>query len=339
MELLRSLLFLPPGASTMAEPIDQLHFFIIGTTFVGAFGILGAALWFSFKYRRRSDREYAPRIWSPTWLEVSSVGTLLSLFILWWAIGVRQYGELQNTPANAMDVYVVGKQWMWKFTYPDGKSSAGVLVVPSGRPIRLLLTSRDVIHSFFVPAFRIKQDAVPGRYSSVWFEADREGTYRAMCAEYCGQSHSRMWADVVVLDPEDYERWLEGAGDEQESGGDDMVSRGRDAAARYGCLGCHTTTGQDHIGPTWRGLYGSYEELADGERILVDEDYLTESMMEPEARRVAGFETVMPTYRGVLPQPEVAAIVELIKSLEDADVEPVVELPPVDPVEPDGGVP
>lgn len=354
MELLRAILFLPPGASTMADEIDKLHFVVIGTTMLGATGIFAAVIWFTLKYRRRSDQEYTEKVRAPVWFEVLVIGGLLSLFLAFWVVGMRQYGRMHKAPEDALTVYVTAKQWMWKFSHPQGRSSVGYLVVPAGEPVRLLITSRDVIHSFYVPAFRIKQDAVPGRWTSIWFEADRRGSYPLFCAEYCGQAHSRMWGSVVVLEPRDYRSWLDGAmpdrvreaqanarvhggryGDRGES---TLIEQGEQAAARYGCLGCHTVTGQRHIGPSWRGIFGTYEELENGERVFVDEEYLTESMMQPEAKVVAGFDPVMPSFMGVLPQPEVAALVEYIKALETSDEEPVVNLPPVEARQVDAGV-
>jgi cytochrome c oxidase subunit 2 len=273
-------------------------------------------------------------------MEMSVAGAMLVLFVGFWVAGYRQYLAIRVPPPGALEVYVTAKQWMWKFHYPSGQSTAGYVVVPAGRPVEMLLTSRDVIHSFYVPELRVKQDALPGRYTSMWFRADRAGTVQARCAEYCGVSHSRMWADVVVLDPGDYSRWLEGsapprvaaaeanaaasgrAGDEDA----DLAERGGRLAVRYGCTACHTIDGQPHIGPSWAGTFGSVRTFADGETTVADESYLTESMMDPEERRVAGFEAVMPTYRGLIQGPEVAALVAYIKSLRDRPVAPAVNL-------------
>lgn len=356
MDLLRKLLFLPPGASQMARDIDLLHGFVIGVSALGAFGVALATVRFVVKYRHRSGPGYTEHVGAPRGFELGIGGFLVALFILWWVLGYRQYGEIQAKADGALEIYVTGKQWMWKFAYPDGRSTAGYLVVPRNEPVVLQLTSRDVIHSFFVPAFRIKRDALPSRYTTISFEATRSGTYRAMCAEYCGTSHSRMWADVVVLSPPDYEQWLEGeppapvaraqagavvrggrTGDED---GATLAERGREIAAQYGCLSCHTTDGQQHVGPTWAGLYGSHETLDDGQTVEVDADYITESMMRPNAKRVRGFDALMPTYQGELEGDEVAAVVAFIRSLRDAPHESAVELPELAPAagtQPDGG--
>lgn len=215
---------------------------------------------------------------------------------------------------------------MWKFSYPDGPASVGALYVPANRPVRLHLTSRDVIHSFFVPEFRIKRDAVPGMYTMAWFEAVEPGRYPILCAEFCGTGHSMMRGEVVVLRPADYAAWLDGrapaaAVDAMEAGAPGLeglvrlAELGRDAAARHGCFECHTIDGTPHIGPTWLGLYGSWEMMRDGERIYVNEAYITESMMDPQARIVAGFSPVMPSFLGQISPAETAAIIEYMKSL------------------------
>lgn len=353
---MRRLLFLPTAATTFADSIDHLHFFVIAVTFIGS-AIVGAiALFCVFAYRRRGLPAATPRVSAPAWLELSFAVTLLSLFVGWWYIGFRQYIDYATPPPDAQDVYVTGKQWMWQFAYPEGRGSVGVLIVPAGRPIRLIITSRDVIHSFYVPAFRIKRDALPGRYTTTWFEAPKAGTHDIYCAEFCGTEHSRMWASVVVLGPDNYRRWLEGENPrpvEQAvsraalvdgrvarvgAQSEPMAEQGRRAATERGCLSCHTIDGQRHIGPTWHNLYGRWVDLRGGGRVLADEQYLTRSMMEPQADVVAGYRPVMPTYFGSLPQPDAAAIVEFIKTLHDGHVRPAVPLPRAEVVG-DGGSP
>jgi cytochrome c oxidase subunit 2 len=354
-ELFRRVLFLPPQSSTMAPEIDHLHYFVISTTMAGAAAVGLLAIYWVVKYRARgslpSRTEGAPT--TPAWFELMLAGGLLSLFCVWWFIGYMQYVRLRVPPANALDVYVSAKQWMWKFAYPDGQSSIASLYIPTARPVRLLLTSRDVIHSFFVPDFRIKQDALPGRYTTAWFEVKEPGTHQVLCAEYCGTGHSVMRAQVVALDPSDYARWLAagnstgvvgGLGEEPRAplaqvGGValagppdvdpaseeefpaahlvDLVRVGTEAAAQQGCLRCHTLDGAPHIGPSWAGLYLDRVPLAGGGTAVADEAYLTESMMDPLAKIHAGYAPVMPSYHGLLSPAETAAILELIKSLRD----------------------
>jgi cytochrome c oxidase subunit 2 len=228
-----------------------------------------------------------------------------------------------------MDVYVQGKQWMWKFAYPGGPNSLDVLRVPEGRPVRLLLTSRDVIHSFFVPALRVKMDVLPGRYTQAWFTATKPGRYEIFCTEYCGLSHSGMLAELVVMPAGEFDAWiaeqrrgLTVAQDgtpvaaERVAAIASVVEQGRRVAAEQGCLKCHSVDGTRHIGPTWTNLYLREERLADGKMVRADEAYLTKSMMDPAADVVQGFQNVMPTYQGRLSPPEVAAVVEYIKSLQ-----------------------
>jgi len=325
-ELMRRMLFLPEQGTSYAADVDHLHFFVISVTMLAAAGVAITALWFFVRYRRRSEREATPRV-EPTALhEVIFVGVPLGLFLLWFAIGFTQFVRLKTPPRDAMDVYVQGKKWMWKFAYPGGPNGADVLKVPAGRPVRLLMTSQDVIHSFFVPAFRLKQDVLPGRYAETWFEAKAPGRYPIFCAEYCGLGHSAMLGEVEVLPQADFDAWVAQARASTVAHAQDMgteridvraslVEQGRTLAAEYGCLKCHSVDGTPHIGPTWLDLYRKKERLIDGSTIVADEAYLTESMMDPGARIVAGYKNVMPTFQGKIPGPEIAAILEFIKSL------------------------
>jgi cytochrome c oxidase subunit 2 len=327
-DLLRRLLFLPEQGSEYARSVDFLHYFVIIATMLGATAVFAAAAVFVVRYRRRGQGEATPHV-EPTLVhEALFVSLPLVLFLSWFAIGFRQYVSLQTPPKDATDVYVQGKKWMWKFAYPGGPNSTDVLRVPAGRPVRLLLTSRDVIHSFFVPAFRLKQDALPGRYTQTWFQATEPGRHQIFCAEYCGVGHSAMLGEVVVMKAEEFDAWiadqrrgLAAVQDAAPAAGEtidiraSLLEQGRKLAAEYGCFGCHTVDGTQHIGPTWRDLYGKAERLEGGKSVRVDEAYLTRSMMDPRAEVVAGYQPVMPTFQGRVPAPEIAAIVEFIKSL------------------------
>lgn len=311
-EMMRWLLALPEQASTVAFEIDVLHYVVVTTSMLGAVGVATAVAILLFRFRRRPG--YTPprrgrRV--PVWAEIVAIVGLLGMFLVFWIIGFRQFVHLQTPPANAIDVYVVGKQWMWTFAYPDGTSSLGNLYVPAHRPVRLIMTSRDVIHSFFVPQFRIKQDVLPGRSTITWFEANRAGQFDIFCTEYCGTEHSMMRGKVIVLDDADWARWTEAG----PPAGQELEAQGAKIAAERGCLRCHTVDGTPHLGPTWAGVYGSMIELASGERVRADEAYLTESMMDPERRLRRGYEPIMPTYLGLLDGGEIAALVEYIRSL------------------------
>jgi cytochrome c oxidase subunit 2 len=314
-EFMRQLLALPPQASTLAPAVDYLHYFVIGVTMLGAVLTFLVALIFVVRYRRKRD-ELTPPIKISVWVEASWIGALLVLFCLWWVLGYRLFIQMTTPPPDSMEVYVTAKQWMWKFAYPNGKRAINVLTVPVNRPVRLTMTSRDVIHSFSVPAFRLKMDVVPGTYTTTWFQAVQTGSFQILCAEYCGVSHSNMWARVDVLSAEDYERWLDA---QREDGTDDMYVQGREVAVRHGCVACHTFDGRRHLGPSFGGLYGREVRFSDGTTRLADAAYLTESMMDPRAQVVEGFAPIMPTYHGLLSAGETAALVELIRSLSDVE--------------------
>jgi len=347
-DLLRRALFLPDAGTAFARSIDRLHFTVVSTSFGAAALVFLVTLVLIVRYRSRGPRSATPRVQVPYSVELGLGSSLLLLFCAWWLVGFRQYESMRGSEGPTTAVYVTAKQWMWEFSRADGLRSASVLVLPRGDAVRLVLTSRDVIHSFYVPSFRIKQDAVPGRYTSIVIRPDRVGTFPVYCAEYCGLNHSRMWGNVVVLDPAEYERYLDGdlpdrvarAGGEPatrgglgaESINTPMSERGRAAASRYACFSCHTIDGQPHIGPTFRGLFGRRESLTDGRTVTADEDYLTRSMMEPMRDVVKGFSPVMPTYQGVLEQPDAAAIVEFIKLLGHRAPDPAIVLPKVAPV-------
>jgi len=338
MELLRDLLMLPPGASTIADEIDIFHGVVIGVAMLGAVLVALMALEFLRRHRARGRPRTSPiPLWQmPLWLELVLIVGISVLFLGWWLLGVRQYDHMRDPPRNSLQVYVVGKQWMFKFAYPDGRTTADVLYVPAGRPVTLIMTSRDVIHSFFVPAFRVKYDLLPDRYTMMWFEAPEPGDYQLLCAEFCGTGHSTMRGTVRVLGPEDYRAWLAGdyepaprgqldPGPGQELRArlrvrpEELAERGEEVAASRGCLRCHTTDGSPHIGPSFAGLYGWCVTLTDGGTVLADEAYLTRSMMDPAVDHVAGYALVMPSYRGELEPGEVAGLVELIKSLRQQE--------------------
>jgi cytochrome c oxidase subunit 2 len=332
-ELLRRLLLLPEQASTVSREIDLLHYVVIGTSVIGSLVVAGFAAVFLYRFRRGAHRPRrrlrdaagAPgdghalhTLRVPVRLELGMIGLLLAIFLGFWVVGYRQFMHLSTPPQGTVDVYVVGKQWMWIFSYPDGTASNGELHVPVGRPVRLLMTSRDVIHSFFVPAFRVKHDVVPGRMTSLWFEAKRPGTYDVFCTEYCGTDHSRMRARVVVMTPSDYAEAAERR--RRETGS--LAAIGERTAVERGCLRCHTVDGTPHVGPTWAGLYRAEIPLEGGGTAIADEAYLTESMMAPATRIHRGFVPTMPSYFGILSAGETAAIVEYIKALAARPPEP-----------------
>ncbi len=340
--LLHRILNLPPQASSVARELDALHYFVILVTMGGATAVSLVAAYFLFKYRREAgrgggtppdERRGYTKGGMPYWGEWLMVTGLLGLFVAWWVIGYRQYVRLRVAPAGATEIYVTAKQWMWEFAYPDGTATSGVLYVPTGRPVKLLMTSRDVIHSFFVPQFRIKQDVLPERITEVWFEVVEPGTYEVLCAEFCGTNHSAMRAMVVAVPQGEFERMLTDrprvsvagpmyrepaiVGQQAPRQRLSLAAAGESAAARHGCLKCHTTDGSAHLGPSWRGLWGSRVPLEGGQEIEVDAAYVTESMMDPNAKMHAGFKPLMPSFRGQVSAGETAAIIEYMKSLSE----------------------
>lgn len=307
-EALRNALYLPPQASSVARGIDYLHYTVIGAAFAVAAATFLLIFYFLIRFRERPGQPQPPRRF-PHWAEVVLATITLGTFLTWWVIGFAQYRAIRTVPDGAMRIHVVAKQWMWEFVYPNGANGQEELRVPVGVPVELVLTSRDVIHSFYVPAFRLKQDVIPGRVTSLSFTATLPGTYAIDCAEYCGAGHAKMLGRVVAMPAGDFARWL---GDHP---AEELAKTGEHLAARYGCFRCHTVDGTPHLGPTWRGLYRRPTTFADGSHALADDTYLTESMMDPAIRLVAGCQPIMPSYLGLLSGPDAAAIVEYIHSL------------------------
>ncbi|MCP3977911.1 MAG: cytochrome c oxidase subunit II [bacterium] len=304
--------WLPAQASELAKEVDSdwalvywlSAFFFALITFLLVF--------FSLRYRSRPGHKEEQTASHNTPLEVvwSVIPTFLVVILFWNSY--TTFLQMVTPPAGAYEVLVTGQKWNWLFTYPNGYIDAD-LHVPAETPVTLVMTSEDVIHAFYVPELRVKRDVMPGRYSKVWFSATQLGEYDIFCAEYCGTSHSEMLSKLVVHEPADYEAWLEEASD--------FLSRMPPAEAgemlyeQRGCKQCHSVDGSAGIAPTFLGLFGTEEQLADGSRILVDENYVRESIYDPMSRVTAGYDPVMPTYRGRLKDEEATAIIEYIKTL------------------------
>lgn len=299
----------PVGASENAAAVDHLYLFLVLVTVVMTVLIFGAVFAFALKYRRRPGR-VAHQIEGSTKLEIawSIAPFLVMLVMFFW--GAKIYFDNGTAPANAIDLYVVGKQWMWKVQYPEGQREINELHVPVGRPVKLTLASEDVIHSFFIPAFRIKKDVVPGRYNTEWFTATRPGRYHLFCAEYCGTEHSGMIGWVTVMQPADYENWLSGGG----SSGT-MAQQGEKLFSQLGCSTCHLLDEQGRC-PNLRGVYGSRVLLNDGRTVLADDAYIRESILNPNAKIVAGFkQDIMPTFQGQVSEDGMLQLIVYVKSL------------------------
>ncbi len=308
--------WLPPKSSTVAPAVDAVFNVIYWVSVVFFVLIVVTMVVFLFKYRRRPGVEPKPAPSHNTVLELTWSGLPLLLVIAIFYLSYRVYLDMVTPPQNAYEVVVTAQKWSWSFTYPNGYIDPE-LHVPVDKPVRLVMTSEDVIHSLFVPAFRIKMDVVPGRYTKAWFQATEPGEYVIFCTEYCGTGHSDMLSQVVVHPPGEFETWLADASNflatmPPHEAGEKLVT------AR-GCPQCHSADGSAGIGPTFQDLYGKTHALADGSMITVDENYVRESILEPMAKVVAGYEPVMPTYQGRLEDDEILAIIAYLKVLAGAD--------------------
>jgi len=302
--------FLPPQASTVAGQVDLLFLVLVllATFFTSIVLIL--IVFFGIRYRggKVADRSNPPT----TSLKVE-LGWVFGLLVLvmgtyfWAAI---QYFNMFRPPERTQDIYVLGLQWMWKFQHPEGIQEINTLHIPVGRDIRLIMISEDVIHSFYVPEFRLKYDVIPGRYTNLFFQATKPGTYNIFCAEFCGTEHSKMIGQVIVMDPSDYENWLSSGGAVAQP----IASSGEQLFQEFGCDGCHVT-GVGTIAPSLDGLFGKQETLQDGQTVIADESYIRESILLPQEKIVAGYQPVMPTYEGQISEEQLVQLVEYIKGL------------------------
>jgi cytochrome c oxidase subunit 2 len=312
----------PESASSLSGDVDLLF---IAWSAVSAFFTLliaGLILYFMARYRRRHPEEVGANERAAMWLEVGWSVVPLAIMLAMFVWGTRVFFRLYRPPADAVELTAIGKQWMWKIQHPGGQREINTLHVPIGQPIRLTLASEDVIHSFYVPAFRVKQDAVPGRYTSVWFEATKPGTYHLFCAEYCGTEHSRMIGSIVAMEPQDYETWLAGG-----AAGKSMVASGAELFQSFACDTCHRAakvrdTGRIARGPALEGVYNNQVKLTDGRTVTADDNYLRESILTPAAKVVAGWEPVMPTFQGQVSEEQLSGLIAYIRSLGAAGSAP-----------------
>ena len=302
---------MPPAASTIAPEIDSLFYFIYWASVFFFFVVTIGTLIFVIVYKKKHGEKskLTPGITHHVGLELlwSIIPAVIFMMIFFW--GAKLFLKLNVIPADAMEIRVTAQQWNWLFTYPGGAKN-DKLVVPNGKPVKLLLSSVDVIHSFFIPDFRVKMDAVPNRYTSLWFQSDNNGDYDFYCAEYCGQQHSKMVGTVSVVSESEYKAWIEEIS---------VTPPGDVLYKRFGCATCHTLDGTVSNGPSLKGLFGKKEELTDGTMQVVDDNYLRESILEPKAKIVKGFEPVMPTFQNTINQEELDALIDFIKGLGAED--------------------
>jgi cytochrome c oxidase subunit 2 len=304
---------LPEQASTLAPRVDALYFFLLGVAAFFTVLIAALILYFSIKYRRgntKVDRTVNQDRGHAFGMEIAwmVIPFLISMMIFVW--GARLYFSDYRPPAGALQVQLVAKQWMWKFQHPDGHREINTLHVPLGQAVELSMISEDVIHSFYVPAFRIKRDVLPGRYSTCWFEATRTGEFHLFCAEYCGTNHSQMIGRIVVVDPAEYQTWLAG-GQLNESPAD----AGKRLFGELRCITCHVPNEAAPRCPPLENLYGRQVKLATGQAVAADEDYLRESILRPGAKVVVGYSPVMPSFDGQVNEEQLIQLITYIKSL------------------------
>ncbi|HEY9435610.1 MAG TPA: cytochrome c oxidase subunit II [Blastocatellia bacterium] len=303
--------FLPENASSFAGDVDALYFTLVGVSVFFAALIAALEVYFAIKYRRRSPGEIPPKTATSYALETAwiAVPFLICMVIFIW--GASLYYRIYSAPKETMEVYVTAKQWMWRFQHTGGQREINELHVPLGRRVKLTMTSEDVIHSFFVPAFRVKADVLPGqgRYRVIWFEPTKPGRYHLFCAEYCGTNHSGMIGWVEVMRPQEFQAWLSVGGAEGS-----MASSGQKLFQQLPCASCHKSDGAGRC-PVLEGVFGKQVQLQDGRTVTVDEDYIRESILDPKAKVAAGYEPIMPNFTGLLSEEQIAQLVAYIKSI------------------------
>jgi cytochrome c oxidase subunit 2 len=299
----------PKEASTIAPYADALYFFLLAMTLVGVI-IVGALVFgFSLRYRKERSPE-ATQIEGSTLLEATWTIIPLVIFLVTFVWGALLYFRIYNPPANSMNIYIVGKQWMWKAEHPGGQHEINTLHVPTGRPVQLTMISQDVFHSYSIPEFRVKREVIPGRYSTVWFNATEPGVYHLFCTQYCGTLHSGMIGTVTALSPDDYQKWTDAS-----TSGMSLAQNGERLFASLGCNQCHTGDAGAR-GPNLAGLYGKKVQMEDGSTQLANEAFLRDTILNPSSHVPAGYKPIMPTYQGQISEEGLIDLVEYLKSLK-----------------------
>jgi len=304
----------PDAASSISGNVDALFGFLVLTSLFFVVLIAVLVVFAMFKYRRRHPAEVGDAAHGNLALELgwTLIPLMIALGLFGW--GAMVYVNYRTTPKNTLDIYVIGKQWMWKLQQPNGKREINELHIPVNRDIKLILGSEDVIHDFYVPAFRVKMDVVPGRYNTLWFRATKVGTYHFFCSQYCGTNHAVMGGWVTVMDPADYAAWLS-----DESGNVNPVSAGEQLFSQMACNTCHLSNGTGRA-PSLNGLYNAKVLLADGTTVTADDAYIRESILQPKAKIVAGYQPVMPTFQGLVTEEQILNLTSYIKSLQSQPV-------------------
>ncbi|MEO8809649.1 MAG: cytochrome c oxidase subunit II [Rhodanobacter sp.] len=297
-----------PEASSIAPSVDTLWWLMIGLCSLVTIGVFGTMLAFTVHYRRGSHADRRNRHAKSLGVELTWTLVPFAMFIGLFVWSLVLFARLHTPPADAQTIYVVAKQWMWKIQHPGGQREINTLHVPLGQPVRLTMTSQDVIHSFYVPAFRIKQDVLPDRYTRLWFTATRLGRFRFFCTQYCGLDHSKMGGFVVVMRPADFARWLD-----RHAGPESLAARGAAVFRQRGCSGCHGANASVHA-PDLDGIFGRQVHLSDGSTVLADDRYIHDSIMLPDAQIVAGYAPIMPSFKGQIDESDMLALIAYLKS-------------------------
>ena len=299
----------PEQASTIARSVDQLHFFLTGVTLFFTALIFGTIFYFAVKFRRRSPDEIPPQIEGSLPLELvwTLIPAALTVFMFLWASSL--YFRNSRPPIASTEMFVIGKQWMWHLQHPEGPREINELHVPLGVPVKLTMTSEDVIHDFYIPAFRVKKDVIPGLYTSIWFQATKLGTYHFFCAQYCGTQHAGMIGWVFVMTPADYAAWLR-----SQPKPESMAAMGERLFTEFNCAGCHGK-GAAARGPSLAGVYGGAVRLQDGRAVTADDAFIRQAILQPASVPAAGYPPIMPAYVGQLTEEQVLQLIAYIKSL------------------------
>lgn len=309
--------FYAAPAGRLAGEVDSVFLFIF---LIGLFFFLitqGALIWFALRYRRKRGEEEAEtpyitghRLLETVWVVIPSL-LLVAIFVY----GYLVFRDIRTPPKGAMEITVTARQWLYQFKYPDGRQATNEVRVPAGKPVKFLMTSADVVHGFYLPEFRVKQDILPGRYTYLWLQPDKPGRFDIYCTQYCGVGHSNMRAVMIVMEEREYARWTAEAAARQAEARP-LPERGKELVETSGCLACHSLDGARKIGPTFKGMYGHTVELADGKTAAADDNYIRESILDPNARVVKGFQPVMPTFKGQLKDDDVTAVIAYLKTVK-----------------------
>jgi cytochrome c oxidase subunit II len=313
MNWLRSIIMPEVQGWQYAREVDDLFMFITWVSVI-LYAIIAIGVgYFVWKYRRRRENEETPDFSHNTMLEIvwTVIPTIPIIVMFFWGFSTYMYGRV--APADALEIKVIARKWGWDFTYPNGMTFGTEMHVPAGRPIRLVMISQDVIHDFFIPDFRIKQDVLPNKYSKLWFQAEEPGEHVVFCAEYCGRDHSNMLAKLVVDTEEQYQQWLEQKAEEVMNM--PLPELGELLYVSKGCNSCHSVDGSSGQGPSFQGIWGETHRFTDGTSAVVDEDYVRESILQPNAKVVQGYAAVMPSFQGLLREREIQALTAYIESL------------------------